>query len=477
MQIDFGMPVSSTGGMDEKSTTAVSGGSLALLLVDDDPDFREAAAAWFTSRGHRVTTAASAEEALAVAEQTDFDVGVFDLRMPGLSGLDLLRRFREAGVEAEILLLTGEGTIETAVESLKIGAYDYVLKPCRLEELERRCRKAYETRQLRRENRNLRSLVNRVAPPHEIIGESPAMRELFRLIDRIAASSKPVLIEGESGTGKELVARALQRAGNRADSPLVTVNCAALPEQLLESEMFGHEKGAFTGASAAKPGLFEVADGGTLFIDEIGELAVPLQAKLLRALEDGSFRRVGSLKERYADVRLIAATNRDLAAEVAAGRFREDLYYRINVLSLRLPPLRNRPGDVLLLVKTFLDELCEVDPEALDAIVRYQWPGNVRQLKNALDRAVILADDHLIKIEDLPPEVAAAVANPPSSVRTHVSDDLSSIEREHVLAVLRRESGNKARAARALGVSRRSLYRMLERFGISEESLSERDIE
>lgn len=443
--------------------------SFKLLLVDDDPDFRETAAAWFAKRGHEISTAASAEEALALTARANFDVGIFDLRMPGQSGLDLLRRLKETDADVEVLLLTGEGTIETAVEALKLGAYDYVLKPCRLEELERRCRKAHEAGQLRRENRNLRSLVERANPPHEMVGQSPAMQEVYRLIERVGPTDKPVLIEGESGTGKELVARALQSMGKRADRPFVTINCAALPEQLLESELFGHERGAFTGAIAAKPGLFEAANGGTLFIDEVGELAQPLQAKLLRTLEDGTFRRVGSLKERRADVRILAATNRNLAGEVAAGRFREDLYYRVNVLSLRLPPLRERIGDVALLAETFLDGKWELTDEVRQAMARYSWPGNVRQLKNAIERAKILADDGIIRLCDLPQEIAAACTHPTATASPAASDDLITLEREHVLGVLHREGGNKARTARALGVNRRSLYRMLERFGISDD--------
>jgi transcriptional regulator with PAS, ATPase and Fis domain len=277
----------------------------------------------------------------------------------------------------------------------------------------------------------------------------------------------PALIEGESGTGKELVARALHQASGRADRPLVTVNCAALPEQLLESEFFGHEKGAFTGAAAAKLGLFETADGGTLFIDEIGELALSLQAKLLRTLEDGSFRRVGSLKERHADVRIVAATNRQLAKQVAEGRFREDLYYRLNVLSLRLPPLRERVGDIPLLIDAFLVGRWEIEPEARAALESYDWPGNVRQLKNALGRAQVLAEGRVIRLCDLPREVAAPIACSERPPKPDAADDLADREQAHVLEVLQRERGNKVRAARALGIHRRTLYRMLERYEAS----------
>jgi DNA-binding NtrC family response regulator len=454
--------------------------TLRLLFVDDDDEFRDAATKWFAGRGHAVSAAASGEEALALAELTDLDVAIFDLRMPGLSGLDLLRRFKEAGCEAEVLMLTGEGTVETAVEALKLGAYDYVLKPCKLGELERRCRAACETARLRRENRNLRALVARDRRPPAILGDSPAIREVFRLIAKAGRSDAPILIEGESGTGKELVAHALHTASPRADRPLVTVNCAALPDQLLESEFFGHEKGAFTGASAAKLGLFDAADGGTLFVDEIGELALPLQAKLLRALEDGSFRRIGSLKERRADVRVIAATNRDLAEAVAEGRFREDLYYRVNVLSIRLPPLRDRDGDLPRLVTAFVGESWRIEEAARHALEQYDWPGNVRQLKNTLERAKVLADDDLIRLADLPREIAAPAARPgaapdETAAGTGHGDDLAAHARGHVLAVIEREDGNKSRAARVLGVDRRTLYRMLERFGLHEPAAAAGD--
>lgn len=298
----------------------------------------------------------------------------------------------------------------------------------------------------------------------EILGNSPAMREVLRLVAKAGPSDRPVLIEGESGTGKELVALALHRASRRSGRPLVTVNCAALPEPLLESEFFGHEKGAFTGATAAKPGLFETADGGSLFIDEIGELAQSLQAKLLRTLEDGSFRRVGSLEERRADVRIIAATNRRLSEQVADGRFREDLYYRLNVLSLPLPPLRERAGDVALLVDAFVGGDWQIEPEARQALETYAWPGNVRQLKNALARAQVLADGGVIRVSDLPREVVAPLVHRGPRPEVAGEDDLAGREQAHVLEVLAREGGNKVRAARALGIHRRTLYRMLERY-------------
>ncbi|MCA9116511.1 MAG: sigma-54-dependent Fis family transcriptional regulator, partial [Planctomycetaceae bacterium] len=400
-----------------------------------------------------------------------FEVGIFDLRLPDMTGLDVLRRLRQASCEMEVILLTAEGTIESAVEAMKLGAYDYLTKPCRLAELEQRCRKAVEAGRLRRENRQLRELVERARPQTEMIGKSPAMQELFRLIERAAPTETPILIQGESGTGKELVARALQRQSRRAEQPFVVINCAALPEQLLESELFGHEKGAFTGAVAAKPGLFEIADNGTLLIDEVGELAPSLQAKLLRVLEDGSFRRVGSLKESRVNVRLLAATNRNLADEVQAGRFREDLYYRINVLSLYLPPLRQRAGDLPLLIESFLGPNWEVEHEAVRALESYQWPGNVRQLLNALERARILADDRIIRLHNLPPEVIEAGRATGSSPVSAASDELDVAMKAHVYQILDREQGNKARAARVLGVSRRSLYRLLDRYESDGDSL------
>jgi transcriptional regulator with PAS, ATPase and Fis domain len=297
------------------------------------------------------------------------------------------------------------------------------------------------------------------------------MQEMFRLIARVGPTNKPILIQGESGTGKELVARALHEASPLADKPLVVINCAALPETLLESELFGYEKGAFTGATGMKPGLFEVADGGTLFIDEIGELALGLQAKLLRVLEDGTLRRVGSVKERRVRVRLIAATNRDLLQEVRDKRFREDLYYRINVLTIQLPPLRQRAGDLELLVNYLAGTEWKLDPDVVPTLERYSWPGNVRQLQNAIDRAKILADDDHIHVENLPPEIISSSHTRSAFAASDV--DLETLTHQHVLETFRRHSGNKARTARALGIGRRTLYRLLEKYGIGEKDAEE----
>jgi DNA-binding NtrC family response regulator len=446
-------------------------GKIDLLLVDDDADFRTLAARRFQRDGYEVKEAADGEQALGLAEHRHFDVAILDLRMPGMSGLDLLEKLRVANPECQCIMLTGEGTVETAVRAMKLGAYDYLTKPFSLAELEVQVQKAFERRQLDKENRQLKAVLARAQPSGEMIGRSAAMQEVFRLIDRAGRTDKAILIYGESGTGKELVARALHRASPRADRPMVVINCAALPETLLESELFGHEKGSFTGAVATKPGLFEVADGGTLFIDEIGEMPAALQAKLLRVLEDGSMRRIGSLKERRVDVRLLAATNRNLTDEIRAGRFREDLYYRINVMSLELPPLRRRTDDIPLLVEHILGSRWRIEPEALELLVRYAWPGNVRQLINVLERAKILSDDGTIRVRDFPAEVVRAVATGEGQIGAALPDDLAAVERAHVVEVLRRERGNKARAARALGVNRRSLYRLVEKFQIRRDEL------
>lgn len=419
-----------------------------LLLVDDEPGLRSTVAKHFSRRGYRVEEADDGEQALQLARRREFDVAVVDMMMPKMSGIELLRKLK-AEAECEVILLTGQGTIESAVEAMKLGAYDFLTKPVRLAELRAIVEKACEASRLHKENRQLKAVIQRSQKPANMIGESPAMQEVYRLIRLAGPTDKPILIQGESGTGKELVARALHQASPRADKPLIVINCAALPEMLLESELFGHEKGAYTGATSAKPGLFEVADGGTLFIDEIGEMAGGLQAKLLRVLEDGSLRRVGAIKERRVDVRLLTATNRDLTEEVKQGRFREDLYYRIDVMRLQMPPLRQRGDDIPLLAHYFADDW-RIHRDAMRAIERFDWPGNVRQLINTIERAKILGDDHTILRQNLPAEVAACGPDEDEPQVTEVYG-LESLKRRQIEVVLAREQGNKVRTARALG--------------------------
>ncbi len=444
---------------------------LELLIVDDDDELRDGLVNYFKQLGHSVYNADSAESAIEQMQSREFTVAILDMVMPGMSGIELLEQIKSASPEMEVVLLTGEGTIEKAVEAMKLGAFDFLAKPVRMKQLDAVVQRAAESGKIRKENRQLRALVKHTSPTHHMVGDSRAMQEVFRLIDRSAPSNKPILIQGESGTGKELVARAIHESSTRADKPLVVVNCAALPEQLLESELFGHEKGAFTGATTAKPGLFEVADGGTLFVDEIGELSPTLQPKLLRVLEDGSLRRVGSLKERRVDVRIIAASNRDLAREVEAKRFREDLFYRINIMTIVLPPLRERGDDRLLLADHFAGAGWEYEPDCRETIAQYAWPGNVRQLINAIERAKMLAEDEVLRKENLPPEVLGSTTSPNHAVLDS-EVDLATLTRARVVQAMQQENGNKMRSAKALGVSRRSLYRLLEKYSISKSEIN-----
>jgi DNA-binding NtrC family response regulator len=442
-----------------------------LLIVDDDDDFRATLSRRFARRGYPVKEAANGRQAVDLAAAQDFHVAIVDLMMPDISGIDVLRHFKQSQPDCEVILLTGQGTIEIAVDAMKQGAYDFLTKPFPLAELEILIQKASERNQLRKENRHLAAALERSEPKFDIIGQSPAMQEVFRLIQRAGPTDKSILIQGASGTGKELVARALHRTSDRAQKPFIAINCAALSESLLESELFGHEKGAFTGAVATKLGLFEVADGGTLFIDEIGEMPGSLQAKLLRVLEDGSFRRVGSHKEIRVDVRLLAATNRDLQEEVRGGRFREDLFYRINVMGLELPRLCDRSGDIRLLVQNFLGSEWAIADDALMALERFEWPGNVRQLINTIDRAKILADDHLIVLTDLPNDIArprftGSTLGRSQEAGERTEECLADFQRTHVISILDRTGGNKARAAKLLGISRRSLYRLMAKYEI-----------
>jgi DNA-binding NtrC family response regulator len=444
-----------------------------LLIVDDDETLRDTLAQRFKRQGMAVTAFVSGEDALSQAERDRWDVALLDLHLPGMTGVELLGKLKEQQPELEALMLTAHGSIDTAIQAMKQGAYDYLAKPFPLPELEIHIQKAYEKVQLARRERQWVAQINYESPRYRLVGSSPSIRRVVQLIEKVAPTDSTVLVCGASGTGKELVARALHSNSPRHDRPLVTINCAALQETLLESELFGHEKGAFTGAVQAKRGLVEVAEGGTLFIDEIAEMAPGLQAKLLRVLENGAYRRVGGTQEIHADVRVVAATNKTLEEEVKTGRFREDLYYRLNVLTIALPPLRERRQDIPELVEHFLSTRqlgptrYRIQPEALEVLVRHDWPGNVRELANVLERAQILAEEHLITLDDLPESLVekplaprAAGANP---------RHLREVERRHVREILEQEKGNKVRAAKVLGISRRALYRLIEKHGLDKE--------
>ena len=444
---------------------------LRLLIVDDDEPLRETLAHRFRRLGMAVAEAADGEAALARAGQTVCDVALLDLHLPGMTGIELLGKLKERWPGLEAIMLTGHGSIETAIQAMKQGAYDYLTKPFSLPELEIHIQKAYEKVRLARRERQWVEQLCYESPRYRLVGSGSGMRRVLRLIEKVAPTDSTVLVRGASGTGKELVARALHLNSPRRERPLVTINCAALQETLLESELFGHEKGAFTGAVQAKSGLVEVAEGGTLFIDEVAEMAPALQAKLLRVLEDGHYRRVGGTREMNADVRVVAATNKPLAEEMKAGRFREDLYYRLAVMTIDLPSLRERPEDIPELVEHFLatrqvgPTRCRMAPEALAALARYDWPGNVRELANVLERAQILAEDHLITADDLPEGLVDAAPTAADADPGH----LRSVERKHVLEVLKQHHGNKVQTARSLGISRRALYRLIAKYGLEGE--------
>ncbi len=455
------------------SSMAVASLPIQLMIVDDDAQLRSMLAQRFGRLGMTVTQAADGDDALAKAEQNRFDVVLLDLHMPGMSGIEVLDKLKERQPALEVILLTAHGSIETAILAMKRGAYDYLAKPFHLPDLEIHIQKAYEKVKLARRERQWVDQIRYESPRYRLVGSSASMKKVVQLIEKVAPTDATVLVRGASGTGKELVARAIHGNSARAERPLVTINCAALQESLLESELFGHEKGAFTGALQAKPGLVEVAEGGTLFIDEIAEMAPGLQAKLLRVLEDGHFRRVGSTQEAHADVRVIAATNKVLEEEIKAGRFRQDLYYRLHVVAIELPPLCDRAGDIPELVEHFLSTRqigparFQIDRDALNALVRYRWPGNVRELANVIERSQILAEDQTITLDDLPDNIADGM---PETASAGDPGHLREVERRHVQEVLQREHGNKVRAAKALGISRRALYRLIAKFGLEKNS-------
>jgi two-component system response regulator HydG len=446
-----------------------------VLVVDDDVGTCEALDERLTRRGFAVATRTDAREALLAMEAEAFDVVLTDLNLRGQSGLWLCEQVVGAWPDVPVILITAFGSLQTAIGAIRAGAWDFITKPFDFEVLALALERAARHRQLRDEVRRLRSAAVETERFEEILGSSPAMRQVFSLLDRVADTDSTVLVTGESGTGKELVARALHRRSRRHAAPFVAVNCAAVPENLLESELFGHVKGAFTDARSARKGLFQQAHGGTLFLDEIAELPLAMQPKLLRALQERTVRPVGGDRDAPFDVRLIAATNRDLEAEVAAGRFRSDLFYRINVIPVAVPPLRARGGDVLLLAQRFVEKFAArggravsgVSPEAAEALLAYDWPGNVRELENAMERAVALARGGQVALQDLPERVGERGARHVIVTVDEPSDivPLEEMERRYILRVLDAVGGNKKLAAQALGVDRSTLYRKLDRFG------------
>ncbi len=442
----------------------------AILVVDDDADMREMVHDMLKDRGHQVTTAGSGQEALTLLGEEDYAVVLTDLRMKGMQGLELLTEIKHIHPEINVILMTAFGSVETAVEAMKHGASDYLTKPVRKDELVRVIERVVREASLHREVSRLRKEVHKEYSFHQILGKSKPMQAVFDLIKRVADSPTNVLITGESGTGKELVAKAIHFNSDRKDAPFIPVNCAAIPEQLLESELFGHMRGAFTDAKFDKRGLFEEAQKGTLFLDEISELPLMLQAKLLRAIQEREIRRVGANKPVPVDVRIIAATNLTLGEEVKAKRFRDDLYYRLNVIELKLPPLRERREDIPLLVDAFLKKCGEarskevkgVSEAALAMLMDYAWPGNVRELENVIERAVTLTRGDKISPDDLPPAVQGARGD--RRVLDEAAEKtlpLHELEKEYIKKILEKTGGNKYQAAHALGIDRKTLYRKL----------------
>jgi two-component system response regulator HydG len=436
-----------------------------ILVVDDDAANRVTLERLLRRESYEVVHAENGREALELVRARPVDLVLTDLKMPGMSGLDLLKAIRAVDPDVEVLVMTAYGTVETAVEAMKEGAYDFVSKPLKRLELVNTVGKALEKRGLQVENRRLREQLGAVGEG-DLVGRSDVLRALLDEVEQVAPSDATVLLSGESGTGKGRLARMLHRMSRRRDGRLVTVNCAALPETLLESELFGYEKGAFTGAVGRKEGRFDLARAGTLFLDEVTEIALPVQVKLLRVLQEGEYERVGGTETLRADVRVIAATNRDIEAEVAAGRFRQDLFWRLNVIRLDVPPLRERAGDIPLLASHFLASFARKNqkevrgfaPDALDALVAWGWPGNVRELENAVERAVVLCRDPLVGLDDLPRPIRQGKGGR-AFVSFEVGTPLKVVERRMIEATLRHVGGDKSLAASLMGITARTIYR------------------
>jgi len=441
---------------------------MTVLIVDDNKEVLKALAPAIKHLGYDVLTASSGQAALSILKENEVDIGLFDLGMPVMDGIELLSITNSLRPYVEVILMSATGTIQDAVASMKQGAFDFIIKPFRTDILANVLHNASEKRKLIQENIRLREMIEAREEDPQIVGSSPAFRAVLEIVRQVAPTSATVLVVGESGTGKEVVADLIHKLSPRASNPLVKVSCAALPETLLEAELFGHEKGAYTGAVVDRVGRFERADGGTLFLDEIGEISPALQVKLLRFLQSGEYERVGDPTHREADVRVIAATNADLTERIEKKQFREDLYYRLNVITLRVPPLRERKGDVELLAVHFLRKFATrngksiqgFSKEALQDLSSYPWPGNVRELENVIERAVILAKGDLITPEDFPPEIGE-VKDRVKSIQIPLGMPLDEVKDKLVKEALDHTGGNKAEAAKLLGITRRTVYRHL----------------
>ncbi|MCL6582413.1 MAG: sigma-54 dependent transcriptional regulator [bacterium] len=444
-----------------------------VLLVDDEKKIHEALAEYFDSKSYRLISVFDGYEALKKVEEEKVDIVLLDINLPGMSGLETLRELKKIDSQLIVIIITGYGTADTAIDAMKCGCYDYVTKPFRLMEIKNVIEAALIDRAYHKKNRITTSLLPSQAGSIPIIGRSKKMQEVYRLIARVINTDSTVLIQGESGTGKDLVARILHFNGPRANKPFVTVNCAAIPENLLESELFGHEKGVYTGAHIARRGKFEQADGGTIFLDEIGDMSLNTQAKILRVMQSKTFTRIGGEKNIYADVRLIAATNKELRKAMKEGLFREDLFYRLDVLPLTLPSLRERKEDIPDLINYFIARYNEsinkkvsfVSPEAMDLLMRHDWPGNVRELEHAIEHAIVLANGYVLLPEHLPDSIKVQ-AQKNTSISLELGLSLEEVEKFYIQETLKMVSGNQTKAANILRIHRNTLHRLMEKMNI-----------
>ena len=453
-----------------------------ILIVDDEKSLLDLLSRVFTKEGYRVETTTSAARAIEIIEKEDLDVLIADIRLPEMSGMEILKRCREIRPDVPVIMITAYGNMKQAIEALKMGALDYIIKPFDIEELKITVAKGMEKRRLEQENLLLKREMRERYSFENMIGKSRAMQEIFALIEKIAGTDSTVLITGESGTGKEMAARAIHVLSRRSDRPFVSINCAALPENLLESELFGHVKGAFTGAVSDKKGMFEVAQHGTLFLDEVGEMSPWTQVKLLRALQEKRIRRVGGTEEIAVDVRIIAATNQDLKKRIEEGKFREELYYRLNVISFEMPPLRRRVEDIPLLVNHFLQKYCQqmgkkmkrVSPEAMSLLEMYHWPGNVRELENVIERVVAIEDRETITPASLPPEITMPAKKEETQILFNpgfnLMDHLDDIARKYLRQALMAANWNMRQAASLLGISYRSIRYLMDKYKIKQRA-------